>query len=205
MRLASNRYPWRASLAMALALLLIGSPAVAHQSGHLNDAGVTTYFRSVGHYRVPRVTLLDQTGALVPLVAELSGSGPIILQFIFTTCPTVCPILTHSMSAAQDSNGQGMDGARLVSITIDPEHDTPKRLASYAKEVGAAKGWRFLTGEQAKIVEVLKAFDADFGNKMRHVALTFLKADARARWIRFEGFITPDELLAEYRRLGQAR
>lgn len=205
MPLVSNRCPWRAGLTMVLALLLTGSPAAAHQSAHSSDGAAKTYSRSVGHYQVPRVTLVDQSGALVPLAAALSGAEPTILQFIFTTCPTVCPILTHTISATQNSDGQGMRGLRLVSITIDPEHDTPERLASYAKDVGATEGWRFLTGDQAKIVEVLRAFDADFGNKMRHLALTFLKVDTRAGWIRFEGFITPDELLAEYRRLGQAR
>ena len=77
----------------------------------------------------------------------------------------------------------------MISITIDPEHDTPRQLRKYADRIGARAGWQFLTGPWDAIVAVQRAFDANYpgNNKMYHRPLTFLRATAEGPWVRFEG------------------
>jgi protein SCO1/2 len=98
----------------------------------------------------------------------------------------------------QHELGEGRRELRLVSISIDPEHDTPARLATYAERQRAREPWSFLTGEPTAIRTVQEAFRAYRGNKMNHVPLTFLRASPDDPWLRIQGFATAADLVREY-------
>jgi cytochrome oxidase Cu insertion factor (SCO1/SenC/PrrC family) len=158
------------------------------------------YTRSAADYRPPDVTLVDPSGARVRLAEELAAGGPVLLQFIFTTCSTVCPVLAGTFAAVQEK----LPEARLLSISIDPEVDTPARLAEYARRFQAGPRWRLLGGRLDDVIAVERAFDAYRGNKMRHETLTFLHPGPRRPWLRLEGFLSAAELAAEVRRAAAA-
>jgi cytochrome oxidase Cu insertion factor (SCO1/SenC/PrrC family) len=168
-------------------LLLAAAGAGAAPSG---------YTRSEASYEVPAVTLTDTAGKAVPLASALTSDGPLLLQFLFTTCTTACPTLAATFRAVQDD----LPGARLVSVTIDPETDTPARLRQYAARFAAGARWRFLTGRLADVVAVERAFDVDRGSKMRHPPVIFLRAGA-ASWVRLDGYPSAADLRAEVARL----
>ena len=159
------------------------------------------FSRTLVAYDLPQVELIDMHGRRVRLESVLGGPGPVMLQFIFTTCPGVCPVLSAIFSATQQALGDDLQDVRLVSISIDPEHDTPARLRSYAEQFRAAPQWRLLTGSLEDVVRVQKAFDAYRGNKMRHRPTTYLRLAPEDRWLRLDGFPSARELVAEYRRL----
>lgn len=140
---------------------------------------------------VPGVTLVDADGKRVALRDALAGPEPVAVQFIFTTCGTICPVLTQTAAAAR----RAMPALRVVSVSIDPDEDTPPRLAAYAKQHGAGDGWRFLTGSADDIVAVQRAFDACDGSKMRHRPLTFVRASAQGAWTRLEGAFTAADIV----------
>jgi protein SCO1/2 len=155
----------------------------------------------VASYDPPDVTLVDMTGTAVALRSVLNHAGPVLLQFIFTTCPTTCPVLSEVFAVAQDTLGPELHNVRMVSISIDPEHDTPARLQEYAQRFRAKQQWRFLTGKRAAIVAVQKAFEASWTNKMRHAPRTYMRAAFDAPWVRLDGFVSATDLVAEYYRL----
>jgi len=86
----------------------------------------------------------------------------------------------------------------MVTISIDPDFDSPDRLQRYAKAFQAQDQWSFYTGRVRDIVEIQKAFDAYRGNKMRHEPLTFLRAGRDQPWVRFNGLLSAGELADEY-------
>ena len=94
--------------------------------------------------------LTDQNGAALGS-AELRGKVW-IAAFMFTRCPTVCPLITARMKGIQDqAKARGID-VRLVSISVDPENDTPQVLRAYADKHGAdPASWSFLTGDPTVI------------------------------------------------------
>ena len=92
-----------------------------------------------------------------------------------------------------------------MSISIDPEQDTPERLRDYAKRFRAGPGWNYYTGTQAASVAVQKAFSVFRGDKMSHTAVTLLRASPGASWQRLDGFATPDELVRYYHALVAAK
>jgi protein SCO1/2 len=98
------------------------------------------------YWDVPAFRLLDQDGRPFSL-ADAAGH-PWVAGFIFTRCAGVCPVMSGRMAAIQR---RLPEGARLLSITVDPAHDTPDTLKSYAQRVGAGPRWSFLTGPRDEL------------------------------------------------------
>jgi cytochrome oxidase Cu insertion factor (SCO1/SenC/PrrC family) len=107
---------------------------------------------------LPNVTLTDQYGQHVPL-ASLKGK-PALFDFIYTSCPGPCQLLTQHMKLIADKLGPALGPKVLfVSVTVDPEHDRPSRLLDYATAFNAnLKGWYFFTGSPAQIDELMRGF-----------------------------------------------
>ena len=106
----------------------------------------------------PEFTLTSQDNAQVAL-ADLRGKV-VAVTFIYTFCVDTCPVLTPMMSFIQDQLGADF-GAKIafVSITVDPERDTPKVLKEYAQAFGAnLAGWSFLTGPSDAIRDVTRRY-----------------------------------------------
>jgi protein SCO1/2 len=103
---------------------------------------------------VPPFTLVDRSGTAVA-AADLAGRVW-VADFIFTRCPDICPALTRRLASLQDDLGSGPDPVRLVSISVDPLHDTPAVLGAYAERMGARASWLFLTGSRDAVATLLK-------------------------------------------------
>ena len=129
---------------------------------------------------LPPLTLLDQHGQQVSL-NELKGK-PVLFDFIYTSCPGECLMLTQRMKRIAGALGAELGNqVRLVSITVDPEHDQPKQLLQYASDQAAdMKGWLFLTGTPAQIdaelarFKLIRQHEAD--GSVDHVLEMFLVA-----------------------------
>ena len=176
-----------------LAVLLVSNGAAAAQ-----ESPEPAYARSVHELRVPAVRLFDQHGKKVRL-DSLVADRPAMLQFVFTSCATVCPVQAALFSTAQpalDALGQPY---RMISISIDPEQDSASQLQLFARKFKAGPQWRFLTGAPNDIARVLKAFGAALpaNNKMFHQPYTFLYGGRGRTWVKLDGMLSMAELEAE--------
>jgi len=146
------------------------------------------------HYAIPNIELIDASGANVQLNSLLNGQQPVALNFIFTTCNTICPVMTATFSHMKHQLGKAASDIRLVSITIDPEYDRPAVLKKYSEQFSTGPNWDFLTGEGRDITEVIHSFKAHFGSKMNHRPLTLLKSPDKNSWIRIDGLASGKDL-----------
>ena len=179
-----------------------GHDAHAAHATHQHQAEAAPgYDRQVVEYRVPAVTLVRADGTKASFPQEIDDGRPVLLNFIYTSCTAVCPILSQSFAEFQRQLGAERAQVRMVSVTIDPEEDTPRRLSDYAQRLEAGQQWGFYTGTVASTVTLQKAFKTYFGDKMHHRPVSFLRAAPGQPWVRLDGFTTPGELMAEYRRL----
>lgn len=190
---------------LSLALLSLPMQVIAqdHQHDHHRHAipgEQDGYVRTLATYTVPDVKLLDANGAGVPLRNQLEDK-PVILNFIFTSCGAICPVMSATFSQVQAALGKDSDAVRMVSISIDPEHDTPAALKSYAKKYSAGPQWQMLTGSLDNSIAVQRAFDVYRGDKMGHGPVTFLRAKTGQSWVRLDGFASASTILREYRQL----
>jgi protein SCO1/2 len=144
-------------------------------------------------YAVPDVTLRDQQGHAIPLRQLLSGDRSVAVNFIYTSCTTVCPVMTATMLQMQRKLNDSALKPLFVSISIDPDFDTAARLGAYADRFGA--DWTFLTGERVDVLDVLRAFSAWRGNKSNHAAITLFRPAGAKRWTRVEGLASAAELV----------
>ena len=102
-------------------------------------------------WQIPEFSLTDRTGKTVTL-AQLQGFIW-VADFIYTTCPGPCPMLSSRMGELQKELGAAAE-LRFVSISTDPANDTPEVLAKYAEHYHASDHWLFLTGEKAAIYDL---------------------------------------------------
>jgi len=84
-----------------------------------------------------------------------------------------------------------------MSISVDPEEDTPSRLREYAHKFHAGPGWPHYTGTIEASLAAQRAFDAYRGDKMSYAAVTFFRGAPGQPWVRLDGFVTPDALMSE--------
>ena len=140
----------------ALGLLSLATMLILFACGNREAKG--DYPAANGNNCLPEVSLIDQHGAPVSL-ASLRGK-PVLIDFIYTSCSSTCPMLTAKMAAIAHALGPALGAnVRIVSITLDPEHDRPAELAKYANSHDANEnGWIFLTGPPAQIDQVLALF-----------------------------------------------
>lgn len=155
------------------------------------------YSVSTERYAVPGVSLLDQSGDSLALRTLLESDKPVALNFIFTTCTTICPVMTATFAQMRRDLGEAAKKVRLVSVTIDPEHDRPEVLEAYAKRFGAGEDWFFLTGSRADVWPVVMSFQAYAGSKTNHQPLTFLKKPQDPEWTRIDGLASGKDLAHE--------
>lgn len=159
------------------------------------------YERSVHNYTVPNVMLLNQDGKKVNFKDLVESGKPVIFDFIYTTCTTICPVLSASFTNLRRELGADADKVQLISISIDPENDRPEKMKKYLSRFRADKGWDFLTGSREEINRVLKALDATIVDKMSHEPLYVLRAPHSGEWVRIKGLLSKGDLLYELRRI----
>lgn len=189
---------------MITAMTLFGPGALRAQtdpSAHQHMLPTTHLHTSMIDVRLPQVVLVREDRKKVQLVAELNDGRPVILNFIFTTCPGICPIMSHTFSHLQDLLHIESTKIHMVSISIDPEQDTPARLRDYATQFAARKQWQYYTGSVEASVAVQQAFGVYGGDKMRHDPVTFMRAAPNSSWIRIDGFGSAEQLAGEFTHL----
>jgi protein SCO1/2 len=175
-------------LGAATALMMAAAPA-------------TILSTSRAAYQAPAVTLLRQDGKSVSLPNELDDGRAVLLNFIFTTCSGICPLASQTFAEFARKLGPEAAGVHLMSISIDPEQDTPERLRQYARKFHAGPEWHHYTGTLAASIAAQRAFDVYRGEKMSHTPVTLMRAAPGQPWLRIEGFVTPDDLVHDYHNL----
>ena len=153
---------------------------------------------SMVNYAVPDLQLVRDDGRKVSLPSELDDGRPVVLNFIYTTCPGICPVMSQVFKQFQSQLGQEREKVHMVSISIDPEQDTPPRLREYASKFSAGPQWRHYTGTVSASIAAQKAFGAYRGDKMSHDPLTLMRFAPGKPWMRIEGLASAQDLVAQY-------
>lgn len=192
-----------AAAAAALATAVAIWPAAAHETHAPSAKPAAAQGARINLTETP---LVDQDGRSVRLKSDVIGDRIAIVGFIYTSCTTVCPVVSAILAQTQTRLGAraGRD-VKLVTITVDPVRDTPARLKAHGKQHGAGPGWTLVTGAKPQVDEALKAFDAYTPNFNDHPPVVYV-GDAKAgKWLRFYGFPGPDELMKAVSDLTAAR
>jgi len=185
-----------------LMLLAVLGACVTHASAH--EAKGNARLPVVGP--APEFALTTQSGERLSLI-DLRGKV-LAVTFIYATCKDTCPVLTAKMATLQRRLGADFGPrVRFVSVTVEPEVDTPAVLTAYAKQFDAdPAGWSFVTGTGAEIGDVVRRYGA-FAKRVKpgevdHLFLTSLVDRRGMLRVQYLGYrFDPDEMLRDLRSL----
>jgi protein SCO1 len=188
------------SIVLLLVAMGISAPCVFSQSpAHLHiqastEKGGAGRVRSA-NVKVPDVIVLDQDNHLLHFYGDLVQGKTVAVNFIFTTCTTICPPLTANFASVQRKMlKRGEKNLHLISVSVDPENDTPARLKAYAAMFNAQPGWTFVTGSRSQLEKIWNAFGITAGNKLDHSPTVAIGNDARHQWTFASGLNSPEKL-----------
>lgn len=184
-------------VALVLAAPLLAGPAPKQRSAAKSPEA--RFARGLARVDVPAVSVVDQDGRSASLADLLDRREPVVVNFFFASCGSICPVMTATLAAMRETLGRDGESLKTVSITIDPDQDGPEVLKAYARRFSAGPGWTFLTGEPAAIASIQKAFGAETGGKFNHRALYYFRAARSDSWVRIEGLAAARDLVAEAR------
>lgn len=144
---------------------------------------------------IPDIELLDQNGRKIHFYSDLVKGHTVAINFIFTTCTTICPPLGATFARVQKELGDRMGrDVRLISITVDPATDTPERLKAWGAKFHAGEGWTFVTGDKPQVDELLRALGASSARREDH-SPTVLIGDPNGNWTRTYGLAKSSQLV----------
>src|SRR5215207_1941426 len=145
---------------------------------------------------IPDIELLDQNGRKIHFYTDLVKGQTVAINFIFTTCTTICPPLGATFARVQKELGEkaGRD-VRFISISVDPATDTPERLKAWAAKFHAGDGWTFVTGNKPQVDELLRALGAPSARREDHSPTLLIGNDARGSWTRAYGLAKASQLV----------
>lgn len=145
--------------------------------------------------RIPDIPVIDQTGKRLNFYSDLVKGRTVAINFIFTTCTTICPPLTATFRRVQQDLAASEPRADLISISVDPETDTPERLKDFAGKFKAGPGWTFVTGDKTEITSLLGALGARVSDKNDHTPMILIGNDLAGYWTRAYGLSSPAALV----------
>jgi cytochrome oxidase Cu insertion factor (SCO1/SenC/PrrC family) len=158
-------------------------------------AEATTEKYSFSSLQIPNVRVLDQNGHALDFYSDLIKGRNVAINFIFTTCTTVCPVLSATFRRVQVELENSHSDVKLISISVDPTVDTPERLRDFAEKFKAGPGWTFVTGDKTEIDSLLQRLGAGVGNKNDHTSMILIGNDPADVWTRTYGLSSPSVIM----------
>ena len=166
-----------------------GTPSTVNTAGSLTGDA-----RSMSSSRIPDVPVYDQNGNRLKFYSGLIKGKTVAINFIFTTCTTICPPLTATFRRVQKDLEARALKVQLVSVSVDPIVDTPERLRDFAAKFSAGPGWTFVTGNKSEIDSLLRALGVPVADKNDHTPVVLIGNDVTDYWTRTYGLSPPATL-----------
>lgn len=198
----------RLALLLWLTASLSAGAVLAHGPGQDHHAATNVAISEAVDAKAPDVLLVDQDRARQRLVSDWIGQRVAVVTFTFSDCTTACPLVDHTFVELQKRLGAELgQGVVLLTITIDPATDISDRLRARAAKLGAAPGWRFLTGKKSTVLHLLQALEVYSADRTEHPPTVFVVDGAHGAWTRLNGFPRPDAIMGvvEHLRHGEAQ
>jgi len=168
----------------------------------------TAYTVNALRQHFPNVLLTTQDNKKVRFYDDVIKGKLVVLQFMYAECEELCPMTTPNLVNVQKGLQKqlGRD-VSMVSITVDPVHDTPAVLKEYTTRYGVQPGWQFLTGKKADVDLIrrqLGVYDPDQA-KIAHMNVLTIGRESTGQWMAVEALARPEDIVATVVRLSTNR
>jgi protein SCO1 len=160
------------------------------------SSGPAETVRSPAERYFSDVELIDQDGQKVRFYTDVLKNKVVVINTFFTTCTNICPPMNRNFEKIQEALGErlGKD-AFLISITVDPQTDTPTRLKEYSRRFHARPGWMFLTGSKENVDWALYKLGQYVETKNDHTSIFIIGNEPKGLWKKAFGLAKSEELI----------
>jgi protein SCO1 len=142
------------------------------------------------------VTLLDQDGVERRFYSDLLRGKVVVINVLFTRCDNACPVMAQTFARIQEFLGARLGAdVHMLSISVDPENDTPARLKTYASGFKARPGWFFLSGNSRNVDAALQKLGQRVERKEDHSNLFLIGNDRTGLWKKVFGMAPYEEIV----------
>ena len=175
-------------LAATLSLVVAGVASAQPRSPESDVASASAkYF--------PNLVMRSQDDVPVHFYEDLLKGKVVLINFIFTTCQGVCSPMTANLARVQSYLAEHMGKeVVMISISVDPEIDTPEVLKKYAAKFKTGPGWYFLTGDKRNVDWVLYKLGGYVKDKQQHTSLLIIGNEATGEWMKVNAMGAPSEI-----------
>ena len=143
------------------------------------------------------IVLVDQNGTSKRFYTDLLKGKVVVINSFFSSCKDSCPLMAGALAKVQDWLGDRLGTqAYLISISVDPETDTPERLKAYAERFKAKPGWFFLTGKKENVSLALRKLGQYVDEKNDHLSMFLLGNDSTGLWKKVPGTARSDQVIS---------
>jgi protein SCO1 len=143
------------------------------------------------------LNVLDQDGQMLKFYSDVLKNKIVLINFVFTNCEQVCPMLTRTFAKVQAEVGRNLgERIHLISISVDAQRDTPTVLKRYATQFGAKPGWRFITGKKGNVDWIIHRLGQWNEVIEAHSPLIMVADVKTGRWRALPGETTHRQLVA---------
>jgi len=155
---------------------------------------------------IPDVDVQDQNGRTRKFYSDLVKGRVVVINFVFTSCKAICPLLGTNFSRVQNELGErlGRD-VFLISVSTDPETDTPARLKAWSEKFKAQDGWTLVTGQTKDLTPLLQVLTGDGPGRTMHSPSIVIVDEQKKTHRRAYGLETPERLVKMVDELVKAR
>lgn len=146
----------------------------------------------------PNVALTNQDKKTIRFYDDVIKNRIVMIQFMYTQCDKYCPMVTPNLAKVQRELARRVPKqVTMISITVDPTHDTPQVLKDYAGKFHVQPGWQFLTGSKKDVDWIrreLGVYDPD-EKKTEHLNVLTIGKEPTGQWLAIEALAKPDDIV----------
>jgi protein SCO1/2 len=140
------------------------------------------------------VEVVDQDGRTVHFYSGLIKDQVVAINFIFTNCQTICPILGAQFARVDKMlTDHHVSNVLLISVSVDPASDTPGRLRHFAARYGVTQHWKLITGAKGNIEQLLRSLGEYSPDRTAHTGRVLI-GRADGGWVRVDGLGSPEKI-----------
>lgn len=191
------------ALVLVLALTASAQPD-ANRKQASDAANYSAYTANALRQHFPNVPLVTQDKKKVRFYDDIIKGKLVVIQFMYARCEELCPMTTPNLVKVQkELQSRVGREVSMVSITVDPVHDTPEILKEYTNRFNVKPGWQFLTGRKEDVDLIrreLGVYDSD-ADKIAHMNVLTIGKEPTGQWLAMEALAKPDDIVATILRL----
>lgn len=185
-----------ALMLFAMAARVEAQTSETHRHGHNSSAAKEIKPLPIPKLTIPDVEVLDQEGRKQKFHTDLIKGKIVVINFVFTTCKSMCPLLGTNFAKLQSALGERLNkDVFLISVSTDPETDSPEKLKAWGEKFNAKAGWTFVTGNKERITPLLQVFTGDGPRQGYHVPSMYIVNGAKNAHRPAYGFAAAEDVL----------